>query len=113
MSFSCALITMVELFCYLTIFAHIFHHDNHVAVRVIRPNVLQQRNRSNVLNMTGQFIIWLMRFSFILVVSVLTSLTNVEFVRELAALVKAIEFVLIPLVQILTSEQLLKRMNSS
>ncbi len=41
-------------------------------------------------------------------VSILGALTNVEYVRELTAFLKAIEFVAIPLVQILTSSELLK-----
>ncbi len=42
------------------------------------------------------------------VVSILTALTNVDSVRELTACLKGAEFVVIPLVQILTSPQLLK-----
>lgn len=100
--------TMIELCCYLSIFHYISHHDNHVAVHIIKPAALQQRNRTNALTLTGQFIIWSMKFSFIVIVAVLSASTNVDFIRELTAYIKSVEFVLIPVVEVLTSTHILK-----
>ncbi len=40
-----AIVTAGQLICYFLLFHHIVYHDNHVAVHVIQPSVLTQRNR--------------------------------------------------------------------
>jgi hypothetical protein len=40
-----AMATLIQLFSYLLFFRYIFHHDNHIAVRVIKQTTLRQRNR--------------------------------------------------------------------
>ena len=56
--------------------------------------------------MSGQFITWLMRIWFVATVGYLTTVSDKDFAREVASLVKSLEFLLIPMTQVLTSSQM-------
>ena len=100
--------TTVELSCYISIFHYIYYHDNKVAVLVIMPNVLRQRNRNNMVGLTGQFFTWLLKIWFIVIAGWLSTVSDKDLMREVAGMAKSVEFLLIPLVQILTTPHLLE-----
>ena len=107
-SIFCGVCTVTELLCYISIFHYIYYHDNKVAVLVIKPKVLRQRNKNNVIGLSGQFFTWLMKIWFIVIIGWLSTVSNKDFMREVAALAKSVEFVLIPIVQIMTSSTMLE-----
>ena len=38
-------VAILELACYISFYHHIFHHNNTVAVTVVKPAVIKQRNQ--------------------------------------------------------------------
>jgi hypothetical protein len=53
--------------------------------------------------MVGQFAGWVMEIWYVLLIGLLSGFYNMEKMREFSSLVKDLEFVLIPLVEIYTS----------
>ena len=95
----------VELACYIAFFHHTIHHDNTVAIIVIQPEVLKLRNKRNAISMVGLLASWLMELWYIIIVGLLTAMIkDPVYVRDVATLIKMFEFVLLPMVQIFTSE---------
>ena len=70
---------------------------------VLAPSVIQQRNKTNAVSLTGQFLGWVMEIWYLILVGLLSAFFNMDSVREISSLVKDLEFVLIPFVEISTS----------
>ena len=49
LSVMAALFPIVELGCYIAFFHHTIRHDNTIAVCVIKPEALKQRNKRNAI----------------------------------------------------------------
>ena len=100
-----ALFPTIELACYIAFFHHTIRHDNTVAIIVIQPEVLKLRNKRNAISMIGLLASWLMELWYIIIVGLLTAIIkDPVYVRDVSTLIKMLEFVLLPLVQILSSE---------
>ena len=95
--------TMLEIISYAILFYHMNQHNNKVASSVVKPSVVKQRNKSNAVSMVGQFAGWVMEIWYVLLIGLLSGFYNMEKMREFSSLVKDLEFVLIPLVEIYTS----------
>jgi hypothetical protein len=39
---------------YVVYFHHIVVHDNNIASKILQPNVIKQRNKTNAITMSGQ-----------------------------------------------------------
>lgn len=103
-SFICGgILTLVELCCYLAYFHYIYNHDNNVAASVISKSTLKSRNKTNAISMVGQVTGWVMEIWYIVLVGLLSTMFQVDLLREVSVLIKALEYFLIPLVQICTS----------
>ncbi len=61
------------------------------------------RNKTNATSMVGQITSWIMEIWYIILVGVLSTMFQVDLLREVSVLIKTSEYFLIPLVQILTS----------
>jgi hypothetical protein len=66
-------------------------------------SVLKNRNKTNAITMAGQAASWIMEIWYIVIVGVLSTIVQVDILREISVVVKALEFCLIPFVQIYTS----------
>jgi hypothetical protein len=97
------ILTLIELCCYLTYFHFIYNHDNTVAITVISKSSLKSRNKTNAISMGGQVASWVMEIWYIVLVGLLSTMFQVELLREVSVIIKASDYFLIPLVQILTS----------
>jgi hypothetical protein len=102
-SYVAGLWTLTELCCYLAFFQHVLYHNNSIAVGVVAPSVLKNRNKTNAITMAGQAASWIMEIWYIVIVGVLSTIVQVDILREISVVVKALEFCLIPFVQIYTS----------
>ena len=49
-------VTSVEVFCFVSLFYHIYKHNKNVALGILGPSVVKHRNRTNAITMTGQVI---------------------------------------------------------
>ncbi len=97
------ILTLVELFCYLAYFQYIYNHDNYVAAAVVSKSTLKTRNKTNAISMVGQITSWVMEIWYIVLVGLLSTMFQVDLLREISVLIKTTEYFLIPLVQVLTS----------
>ena len=104
---------LTELCCYLGFFAHIFHHDNNIAIGVVAPSVLKNRNRTNAITMAGQAASWIMEIWYLVIVGILSTIIQVDILREISVVLKALEFCLIPFVQIYTSAPIKKYLEAN
>ncbi len=95
--------TLIELICYLLYFQYMFHHGNSVAALVVSQSTLNHRNKINAITMLGQVINWMTEIWYIFLVGILSTVFEFSLLREVAAVVKCTDFLLIPLTLILTS----------
>ena len=93
----------IELSCYLTLFQHIYYHDNHVMVTILDAKVITMRNRVNAVTLKGLFATWVMEVFQVVVAGLLSNVIGNRWNRELSAFLRQTEFLLIPLIQIHTS----------
>ena len=95
--------TIQEILSYAILFHHISYHNNNIAANVLSATVIKQRNRTNAISFVGQFLGWVMEVWYVILVGLLSAVYNMESVREISSLLKDLEFVLIPLVEVYTS----------
>ena len=96
-------LTMTKIVCYIIFFVHLFHHNNTIAIGILTPPIIKQRNRVNAISMFGQFAAWLMDVLYIVLAGLLSFFHDVDKLREIASLLKSFEFLLIPLLEVFTS----------
>ena len=96
-------LTIIELCCYLAYFQYIYHHDNKVAAKVVSQTMIRIRNKTNAISMVGQVTSWIMEIWYIVLVGLLSTMFQVDRLREVAVLIKTTEYFLIPLVHVITS----------
>jgi hypothetical protein len=92
----------LQIFFYIKIFLSILHHNNSVAVNLITPTSLLNRNRSNSISFVTQIIIWLLQVWYI-AVGILVKLYGSEHTHQISSLLKMTEFCLIPMIQVATT----------
>ena len=95
--------TIQEILSYTILFHHISYHNNIIAANGLSATVIKQRNRTNAISFVGQFLGWVMEVWYVILVGLLSAVYNMESVREISSLLKDLEFVLIPLVEVYTS----------
>ena len=85
-----------------------YNHDNKVADAIVSKATLKSRNKTNAISMVGQIVSWVMEIWYIVLVGLLSTLFQVELLREVSVLIKTTEYFLIPMVQVLTSAPISK-----
>jgi hypothetical protein len=53
-------VTLLEVYSFVILFHHLYNHNNRVAINILSPSVVQQRNRTNAVTLAGQFAGWIM-----------------------------------------------------
>jgi hypothetical protein len=102
------LFTIIEMATYIVFFCHIAYHDNRIAINVLQPSVIQKRNSVNAISMVGLFTTWILEIFYISSVGLLTTLYDIEWLREFSSIFKDVDFVLVPWIQILTTAPIRK-----
>ena len=102
------LLNMMELISYLVLFRFLYNHDNHVAISILKPDVIKMRNSKNAISLVGQLSTWLLELSYTVLMFLYINLNPNEGTREVASICKLLEFSVIPLVQVLASSPLRK-----
>ena len=100
--------TMLELTSYIIFFQYITKHNKNVASTILQPSVIKQRNQANAISMVGQIVAWVLEIWYTIFMGFLPIYFKLETVREASALLKNIEFVLIPMVEVYTSAPIRK-----
>ena len=96
------------MICYGIFFHYVTNHNNNVAATVLKQLVIKQRNRNNAISMLGLSASWLLEIWYILFVGLFTFGFESSSMREIAAVLKDFDFLLIPVLQILTSAPIKK-----
>jgi hypothetical protein len=98
------LLNIVELSCYFILFKFILKHNkNFLDKAVLQPQVVGRRNRVHGITLIGQTSSWLIEFLYVLLAGTLGSFFGGSFLREFVSFFKGLDFVLIPLIQIITT----------
>ena len=100
--------TITELIFYVIFFCHVIYHDNTIAITVVKRDIVRQRNCTNAISMAGLFATWVMEVSYFCWIIYFLTRSDSEQIREMLTIVKMSEFVVNPIVQILTSPALRK-----
>ena len=100
--------TMLELTSYIIFFQYITKHNKNVASTILQPSVIKQRNQANAISMVGQIVAWVLEIWYTIFMGFLPIYFKLETVREASALLKNIEYVLIPMVEVYTSAPIRK-----
>ena len=84
--------------------------DKIVEPRAVVANysVVTKRNQANAISMVGQIVSWVMEIWYTMFMGFLPMYFKMETVREVSALLKNFEFVLIPMVEVYTSAPIRK-----
>ena len=98
------IMTLVEISVYITFFHHIASHNKNIASTVVQPGIIKQRNQANAITMFGQLLAWVMEVWYAFFMGVLSAYYDIDTLREVASLLKTLEFFLIPLVEVHTSK---------
>ena len=102
------ILNTVEFCCYIIFFAHIIHHDNFVAVMIVKKEVVRQRNRNTAISMVGLFATWVLEMAYNIWLALFVWLGYSQQLRELLTIIKMAEFVIMPIIEVLTSPPLRK-----
>ena len=84
-----------------------------ISANLLKPAVIKQRNRANAISMVGQFARWVMDIWYAIVIGYIASIYNLDLIRELPPMLKNLEFVLIPIVEVYTSAPIQRFMDKS
>ena len=98
------ILTLLEVSVYITFFHHIMNHNNNIAASILQPGVIKQRNQTNAVTMFGQLLAWLMEVWYAFFIGILSGFCDIDTLREVASMLKTLEFFLIPLVEVHTSK---------
>ena len=98
------IMTLVEVSVYITFFHHIASHNKNIASTVVQPGIIKQRNQANAITMFGQLLAWVMEVWYVFFIACLSAYYDIDTLREVASLLKTLEFFLIPLVEVHTSK---------
>ena len=105
--------TAVEVSCYIILYYCIKDHNKTMSRIILTPPVAHKRDRVNAIGLSGQLAVWLMEIWYIILIGLLHPLINFELFREVAPFIKCLEFGMIPLVQIHTSNPIKSFMSKS
>ena len=106
---SCATIfTLIELTCYLVIFHHLYRHDNGNIKKFLTKESIRHRNRRNAITFLGQFWGFTTEFSAMVILTATIALggTDTQFKAVTNVLKMATLDGILPMVEVLVSEQL-------
>ena len=105
---SCAMVAiLIELGCYVIIFHHLYAHNNGTIKALLSKECIRRRTRCNAITFMGQFYGFLTEFVFmvLLTICIVLGKSNME-MKALVTVIKFIEFGILSMVEILTSETL-------
>jgi hypothetical protein len=92
--------------CYIVIFTEIYRHNNTIAILILDSKLIRKRNQQNAITFAGQFATWLLHSFYILVTAIFINISKTGYSREVIAVLKTSEFLLVPLIHIYTSPPL-------
>ena len=96
-------LTALEFSSYLVFFLHVHNHNNKVAAAILNSSTIKQRNRTNAISMMGLFLTWILEVCYITVTGIVVTVYKQEWFREYSAILRDFDFVVVPLIQILTT----------
>ena len=97
-------LNMLEVSAYINLFHYLINHNNNIASAILQPSVIKQRNQTNAITMFGQMLAWVMEVWYAFFIGILSAYYDIDTLREVASLLKTLEFFLIPLVEVHTSK---------
>ena len=100
--FSTGVLMITELLSYMMIFFEQSTSTESVS-RYLSEATLKKRHKTNAITLTGQFLTWLAGGWYIIMALVLSLTAKTEQARELGALLKIMQFGIIPAIEIVTS----------
>ena len=105
---SCLTFQMVEFSIYIWFFYHRYRHDNGNISQLLTEDIVRSRNMKNIGTFLGQFYGFIMEFSFLFVVFLLTIFEDVEnnHTKALLVMIKFVDFGLLSAVEVMTSPNL-------
>ncbi len=96
----------LEIVFYINIYLYVVTMNKNVGSKVLKTSVINERNHKNAITLTGQVATCFIKFWFLSLVSILSYFLDIEFLREVAPIIKHFDVLLVPLVQIYTSPPL-------
>ena len=105
---SCLVCQTIELNIYIWFFCYRYKHDNGNISKILTEDVIRSRNKKNIGTFLGQFYGFIMEYSFLFVLFLLTIFDDVENNHTKATLVmiKFVDFGLLSAVDVMTSPSL-------
>ena len=105
---SCLTFQIVEFSMYIWFFYHRYRHDNGNISQLLTEDIVRSRNMKNIGTFLGQFYGFIMEFSFLFVVFLLTIFEDVEnnHTKALLVTVKSVDFGLLSAVEVMASPNL-------
>lgn len=105
---SCLMFQMIEFSIYIWFFIHRYRHDNGNISKLLTEDIVRSRNMKNIGTFLGQFYGFIVEFSFLLVIFLLTISEDVEnnHTKALLVMIKFVDFGLLSAVEVMTSPNL-------
>ena len=103
---------ILELCCYIILYAYVKNHNNTIAVTVLDAGVIKMRNRANSISLSGQLASWILEVWYIVIIGIFSNALKYSAMRDVAPFLKTFEFFLIPLFQIKTSAPIKRYLSS-
>ena len=75
---------------------------------IVKKEVVRQRNRNTAISMAGLFATWLLEMAYNIWLALFVWLGYSQQLRELLTIIKMAEFVIMPIIEVLTSPPLRK-----
>ena len=91
--------SLVELSCYVAIFLYTRKMTNSMG-SLLRESVIRERHRCNAISLLGQIVSWFIEFWYACIVGLVVNFYDSDLLREVTPILKHLDFVLIPLVQV-------------
>ena len=108
------LVTISELSIYIVLFRFMYLHDNNERLRrLLEPNVIRQRNKTNAITFFGQFCSFLFEISIWILFIFAMLIGGKNSVGLLAAfsILKTISFTCMTVIEVMTSSSLRSKMH--
>ena len=104
--------TLTEISFYITIYYYLTSINKKIGGKVLKQSVIKERNQRNAVSFSGQMAGCVLEFSFVFLVGIFNNLYDAELAREITPILKHFTFLLVPLIQILTTPPLKAFMNA-
>ncbi len=100
------ILTLLEIAFYIIIYFYLIIINKNVGAKVLNVSVINERNRKNAITLSGQVATCFIELWYFILIPVLSNFLDIEFLREIAPIIKHFDVLIVPLVQIYTSPPL-------